>query len=102
MKNTLIKTFIIVTFGVIIIGCGKEPKADFTWEPQVPKAGQEVKFTNLSTNAKSYDWNFGDMSIGKGSSPVHVYKNAGNYIIDLDARNGLRFDEKTLTINVTN
>lgn len=84
-----------------MVSCGKDPVADFTWEPTEPKAGQEVKFTNLSTDAKSCSWNFGDMSIGDESNPIHVYERKGNYIIDLSAHNGLKSDEKTVTINVT-
>jgi len=77
-----------------------QPVADFTWSPSEPVAGEEVKFTNLSQNAKSYSWNFGDMSVGYKSNPVHVYERSGSYIIDLRAHNGLVSDEKTVTIVV--
>ncbi|MFB6319030.1 PKD domain-containing protein [Saccharicrinis sp. FJH54] len=89
------------TIVLILISCGKEPIADFTWEPKEPKAGEEVRFTNLSTDATSYSWNFGDMSIGDDTNPTHIYERKGNYIIDLRAQNGLRSDEKTVTITVT-
>ena len=84
-----------------MLGCGKTPVADFTWDPENPKAGQEVSFTNLSVDAKSYSWNFGDMSIGDETNPTHVYEEKGNYIVDLSAHNGLMSDEKTVTITVT-
>jgi PKD repeat protein len=87
-------------FGLLLLSCGKDPVADFTWAPVEPKAGEEVKFTNLSTDAKSYSWNFGDMSIGDKTNPTHVYARKGNYIIDLRAYNGIKSDEKTVTINV--
>lgn len=90
-----------LVLGFIMTSCGKDPVADFTWDPIEPKAGQEVKFTNLSTDAMSYSWNFGDMSIGDETNPIHVYERKGNYIIDLRAHNGLKSDEKTVTINVT-
>lgn len=81
--------------------CGEEPTADFTWEPNEPKAGEEVKFTNLSIDAKSYSWNFGDMSIGDETNPTHIYEKSGSYIVDLMAHNGIKSDEKTVTIKVT-
>jgi PKD repeat protein len=81
-------TLFILT--LILVSCGKKPEADFTWSPLSPKAGQEVKFTNLSSDAKKYSWNFGDMSIGSGASPTHIYKDAGNYIVDLTATSGAR------------
>jgi PKD repeat protein len=94
--------FILMAFSLLIFSsCGKEPTADFTWEPKVPKAGQEVKFTNLSLDANSYSWNFGDMSIGSDTNPIHIYKNKGSYIIDLSAHNGLKSNEKTVTITIT-
>jgi PKD repeat protein len=95
------KLVAILVATVLLCSCGKKPEADFTWSPESPKAGQEVKFTNLSSNAKSYSWNFGDMSIGNDKNPTHIYKNAGDYIVDLTASSGLRSDTKTVTIKVT-
>jgi PKD repeat protein len=97
MKQLLAALFLMV----ILCSCGEKPEANFTWSPANPKAGEEVKFTNLSLNARSYSWNFGDMSIGSEKNPVHVYKNDGDYIIDLNAFNGLRSDIKTVTIAVS-
>lgn len=94
------KALIILAFGLIFTSCGSKPIADFTWSPEKPKAGMEVKFTNLSSDAKSYSWNFGDMSIGDETNPTHIYEKAGSYIIDLSAYNGLLTDEKTVTIIV--
>jgi len=93
-----------VIFPIIVVlfftACGEKPIADFTWSPKEPVAGEEVKFSNLSENAKSYSWNFGDMSVGRKASPTHVYERSGRYIVDLRAHNGLRSDEKTVTIFV--
>ena len=96
MKN-IIFLFLLVVF---VTSCGEKPVADFTWSPFEPVAGEEVKFTNLSQNARSYSWNFGDMSIGSKSNPTHIYKKSGRYIVDLRAHNGLRSNEKTVTIVV--
>ena len=101
MKHRLLPLSILALLISFLCSCGKQPTADFTWEPKTPKAGQEVRFTNLSKDAKSYSWNFGDMSIGSETNPKHVYKIKGNYIIDLSAEDGIKTDEKTVTINVT-
>ena len=85
----------------ILQGCGKKPEANFTWSPQNPKAGQEVQFTNSSTDAKKYDWNLGNMKISSEKNPKNTYSSAGDYIVDLTAHNGLKSDTKTITINVT-
>ncbi|HNX89436.1 MAG TPA: PKD domain-containing protein [Bacteroidales bacterium] len=86
---------------IVLSGCGKTPIADFSWSPQNPKAGEEVQFTNLSTDAKEFSWNFGDMDISNESNPKHTYQKSGNYIIDLNATSGLKTDIKTVTIIVT-
>lgn len=101
MKEKLLILSIAALIVFFLSSCGKEPTSDFNWDPIAPKAGQEVKFTNLSKDAKSYSWNFGDMSIGSETNPTHIYKNKGNYIVDLSAHNGLMSDEKTVTISVT-
>ncbi|MBI5220032.1 MAG: PKD domain-containing protein [Bacteroidia bacterium] len=92
--------FVLIFFMVVLASCGKKPIADFTWSPQQPKAGQEMQFQNLSKDAKKYDWNFGNMSIGSGENPVHIYEKSGDYIIDLTARNGIHSDTKTKTITI--
>jgi len=91
---------ISLTVIILLISACKAPMSDFTWSPKEPVAGEEVKFTNMSQNARSYSWNFGDMSIGSDANPTHVYKRSGNFIVDLRAHNGLRSDEKTVTIVV--
>ena len=60
--NKIIKIVFPVIVVLFFTACGKKPVADFTWSPKEPVAGEEVKFTNLSENAKSYSWNFGDIS----------------------------------------
>jgi PKD repeat protein len=94
------KLFLLICIGFLFASCGKKPEANFTWSPINPKAGIEMQFSNTSNNAKKYDWNFGDMSIGKEKDPKHTYSNAGSYIIDLTAHNGLHSDTKTVTITV--
>ncbi|MBI4649584.1 MAG: PKD domain-containing protein, partial [Bacteroidia bacterium] len=76
------KLLAISALALLVISC-KKPIADFSYAPANPKAGETVQFTNKSTDARSYSWNFGDMSIGSEENPAHVYENAGNYIVDL-------------------
>lgn len=95
------KLIMSVWLALILSSCGKKPVANFYWLPAVPKAGQEVVFTNLSTDATSFSWNFGDMSIGSSRNPTHIYKNPGEYIIDLTASSGLRSNTMTASIRVS-
>jgi PKD repeat protein len=95
------KNLIILAIALFLSSCGADILADFSWSPVNPKAGETVQFTNLSEGARSYSWNFGDMSIGDEKNPSHIYKNPGSYIIDLTATRGLRSDTKTVTIVVS-
>jgi PKD repeat protein len=92
------KNLLFICIALFFVGCGSDIEADFTWSPENPKAGEQVVFTNLSTGATSYSWNFGDMSIGSDKSPKHIYKNSGSHIVDLTASHGLSSDTKTVTI----
>lgn len=81
--------------------------ANFTAVPTKVCVGDPVTITNLSTNAVSYEWTFGDGSptfTGVTPSPK-VYTSAGNYTIRLIATNlsacNLR-DTHTVVIQVSN
>jgi PKD repeat protein len=47
----------------------------------------EVTFTNTSTNADSYSWDFGDGNTSTEENPVHTYAQDGNYAVVLTATN---------------
>ena len=44
-----------------------------------------VTFNNLSQNASSYLWDFGDGTTSTDSTPVHTYTTAGTYTVSLTA-----------------
>lgn len=92
--------FFIVCACVLLTACGKKPKADFTWNPQNPEAGEEVEFVNLSTDAKGYQWNLGNMKVSNAKSPKTTYQTSGNFIVELTAQKGIKSDVKTMTITV--
>jgi len=69
-------------------GCNKDDDdnitlAKFSWT-LAPTPG-EVNFTNQSTNAETYEWNFGDGSMTTQMNPVHAYDQNGTYIVTLKA-----------------
>lgn len=58
-----------------------------------------VTFTNTSTNATDYSWNFGDGFFSTDPNPEHTYDVAGNYIVVLTATNSCGTATKTFNIN---
>jgi PKD repeat protein len=53
---------------------------------------ENVAFTNTTTNATSYLWDFGDNSTSTSSNPVHSYTTNGNYTVSLYATNSCGAD----------
>lgn len=65
-----------------------DPTASFTAEPVDGVNPLEVSFTNTSTSATGYSWNFGDGEESALASPgSHTYDEPGEYTITLTATN---------------
>ncbi len=70
--------------------------ARFSGQPRAGLAPLVVTFTNSSTHASSYTWNYGDGSSLATNPPfpshTHTYHNVGVYTVTLTAGNGLVTD----------
>ena len=64
--------------------------------------GLEVTFTNTSTNANSYNWDFGDGNSSTETNPIHTYAADGNYNVELTATNNCGSVSSTQTLNISN
>lgn len=82
------------------IGAGTLPTADFTAAPTTICVNQSVQFTNYSTNATSYIWNFGDGS-DTSTNPNHRYIVDGVFTVTLIASNNGCNDTMTIPNLVT-
>jgi PGF-pre-PGF domain-containing protein len=76
------------------------PVASFNSNITSGYAPLPVAFTDLSLNATSRNWDFGDGTTSKEKDPVHTYLSAGNYFVNLTVSNGNNVASKTATINV--
>jgi PKD repeat protein len=65
--------------------------------------GTTVTFTNTSTLADSYSWDFGDGGTSTEANPVHTYASDGAYTVVLTAvnANGQSTSQATITISST-
>jgi len=61
------------------------PVPDFAGEPTNGVAPLGVSFTNLSANATSYIWDFGDGNNSTNSNPINLYTNGGSFTVTLTA-----------------
>lgn len=62
--------------------------------------GYDVTFTNTSSHATSYMWDFGDGHISNDTNPTHTYI-AGSYNITLTVTNDTGSDTSVQTITIT-
>lgn len=86
---------------LVLTGCDREPIANFAYTPANPNTGQLVIFENLSLDAASYEWDFGDGNSSNAYSPSHSYMSGGTFTVRLKAfgrRGGI--SEATAVINV--
>jgi PKD repeat protein len=64
------------------------PVAGFSADTVTPAIGQNVTFTDTSTNAPtSWAWTFGDSGTSTTQNPKHAYIASGNYTVTLTATN---------------
>ena len=61
----------------------------------------EVSFTNATTNADTYAWDFGDTGISALENPTHTYAAAGTYTVTLTATNECGSVEMTTEVTVS-
>jgi len=67
------------------------PIADFYFTPETTTPGSPINFIDLSLNAVSWIWNFGEPISGPHNisliqSPRHTYQNEGRYIVSLKVK----------------
>jgi hypothetical protein len=62
--------------------------------------GNVVTFTNNSTGASSYSWDFGDFTNSSASAPVHAYAVNGDYQVVLTAINANCKDTASLNVSI--
>jgi len=82
----------------IIITTVENPIADFSYTAN----NQEITFTNTSSEATSYNWDFGDGNSSTEENPVYTYSASDTYTIILTASNGICSDDnysEDITVN---
>jgi hypothetical protein len=110
MKQKNNYLFIIFLSIVTLYSCKKddsneevpEPTADFTYTGANVFAPANVSFSSNSTNANSYQWDFGDNNTSNIENPSHIYIYGGTYTVTLKVTGEGGTKTATKTINITN
>jgi PKD repeat protein len=102
--NNLKAVVICLTF-IFALSCSEDetvpvPVANFT--SAVDAANPlKVNFTNSSTNATTYSWDFGDGSAASTeANPSHTYEEGGDYTVTLTAVSAGGMNSKTAEVSV--
>ena len=91
MKRNIIYLLGVLMLSLAFTSCKKEDagsglKAVFSYVAD----GYKVNFTNFSTNATEYSWDFGDGSgvVATGKTPQHIFTRKGDFLVSLTAKKG--------------
>ena len=90
MKKNILIVLCTVSAMLPNLSCKKEKnsgngvKAVFSYVAD----GFKVNFTDYSTNAKEYFWDFGDNDTSIVPNPIHVYHSKGEFLATLTVTNG--------------
>lgn len=100
MKNKLLQ---LILLSSLLVACTpnepeeQEPTALFSYELN----GMTVSFKNVSKNAQTYLWDFGDSQSSKEDNPKHTYVKNGTFVVTLTATNIKKTNRYTEHITIT-
>ncbi len=63
------------------------PNASFSVTKDTFYTDEIIQFSNLSTDATSYSWDFGDNTVSTDFEPTHTYVSEGTYPVSIVTRN---------------
>ncbi len=90
MKKSIRLVLGAAVMAAVLSSCGEDPvlpTAEFTYEPADVAQYDEVAFSNTSTDADSYAWDFGEGGSSAEMSPTYMFKNTGTFTVKLVATN---------------
>lgn len=74
--------------------------ANFDFEVSPEPGSLTVIFTDASTNANRWTWDFGDGRTSTEENPIHTYNSADTYVVTLEARNAKSIDTVSKFVTV--
>ena len=84
----------------IVVTDPNAPVANFSSNVTQGYSPLSIQFTDLSQNAESRSWDFGDANTSTEQNPMHIYSSAGNYSVNLTVSNENGTASKTTVIYV--
>ena len=93
-----------LAIAAVFTSCEEEenlPTAGFTYAPETVVQYDVVVFTNTSTDADTYEWDFGGGLTSTEENPSVQFLTAGDVVVSLTVSNddGSKTTEQTITVN---
>ena len=99
MKRLLI---ILPILSLLLAGCYKEPVANADIKYNPAWVGEDITFTNLSTNTAYSEWDMGDGTASSSFNVIHYYIDPGQYTVTLNSYGDKKGTSRaTFVIDVT-
>ena len=100
--KTIKSLLLVIVVAIVFTSCQKQPTADFTASKITAGVDESITFSNNSTDADSYSWEFGDGLTSTDENATHSYTAIGTYSVKLIAysKNEKKEDDKTSTITI--
>ncbi|MEI7727836.1 MAG: PKD domain-containing protein, partial [Bacteroidota bacterium] len=108
MKTKFTLSAVILLLAVFSISCTKKeptspaPVANFTYSGSSNTAPATFVFVNISTDATTFVWEFGDNTTSTDQNPQHTYTSGGAFTVKLTAIGQGGTNSSTKTINIQN
>ena len=103
MKKNIVYLSGVLFLFITVSACKKDKtdsnlKSVFSYEAD----GFRVTFTNFSSGAKTYHWDFGDKTGDSSTlkSPQHIFSQKGDFLVSLTATNGDQTSVFTDTVTI--
>jgi hypothetical protein len=83
MKKIL--PYVLLATAAFAVSCEYHPYADFSSSHSTAYIGERIVFTNFSSDADYFEWDFGDGYVSKTFDAAHSYETEGIYTVTLTA-----------------
>lgn len=97
-------TIFLAIAAIVMVSCEKRPKPEMSLEVESPVVYEPVKFTDISENGVTRDWDFGDGVKHHGETEIHQFAKDGDHVVTLTSysKSGKRSRsiEKTVTVGL--
>lgn len=98
---TMLKPCLLLAGALLFLaGCARPVARFATTATDDRRAPAQISFQNASENAEEYVWDFGDGNTATQPTPNHTFREAGNYLVMLEAKKGDKVSRSYQRISV--